>query len=218
MLKPMAGLAQLTGYSLAHGDHERGRKEHADLAEVDLLCLVVIPGCPQDNQPDVLVVALDLRPQVEGLRILHRQLMQPEGRGHLRQFAFRWLEQAQPHEPALAAAIRRLSQGHRLSALPAAISVVSTVNDHLRASLSGREQEPLQSSMAHQQRTGLAYSLCAFSQVSAVSATPRQPLSMVSEWPRPASRRRSVTARRDRRADGRLHQHVKPGLPGLVKE
>ncbi len=126
---------QLARHALPHGDHEGRREEDADLAELDLLSLVVIARGAQDDQPYVLVVALDFRPPVKGLRVLNRQLVQPEGVTDLGQLLFPGLEQSQPHEAALPASGRRLLQRHRAFTLPAAVLVVRTVNDHLGDSL-----------------------------------------------------------------------------------
>jgi len=51
----------------------------AALAELDVLGGVVIARGAQDDQPHAPVVVLDLRPHVKVLRVLDRQLMQPEG-------------------------------------------------------------------------------------------------------------------------------------------
>jgi hypothetical protein len=65
------------------------------------------------------------------LRILDRQLMQPEGVTHLSQLVGPRLEQSQPHEAILAAAGGRLLQRHRAFLLPAAVLVMSAIDDHL---------------------------------------------------------------------------------------
>jgi hypothetical protein len=65
------------------------------------------------------------------LRVLDRQLMQPEGVLHLRQLLLSGLEEPQPHEAALGAPGRRLFQRHRALIAPVAVLVVSTVDDHL---------------------------------------------------------------------------------------
>jgi hypothetical protein len=68
---------ELACNSLPHGDHEALAEGDADLPELDLLALVHVVRGSQDDEPHV-VVALELRPQVEGLRVLHRKLMQAE--------------------------------------------------------------------------------------------------------------------------------------------
>jgi hypothetical protein len=50
----------------------------ADLAELDVFSLVVVGRGPQDDQPDVALVHVDLGPQVECPRVFHGQLMEPE--------------------------------------------------------------------------------------------------------------------------------------------
>jgi hypothetical protein len=121
---------QLAGHALPHGDHEARRDEHADLAELDLLGLVVVPRCAQDDQPDVPVVELDLRPHVEVLRVLDRELVQPERVPDLGQLLRLRLEQPQPDKSPLPTPGRRLLQRHRAFLLPAAILVVSAIDDH----------------------------------------------------------------------------------------
>jgi hypothetical protein len=121
---------------LSHGDHEGGREEDADLAEVDLFVGVVVVRRAQDDQPQILLVARDLRSAVSGQCVLHRQLVQPEQLADLSQLLSVGLEQAQPHEPALGPQGRRLRQWHRSHTVPAAVLVVSTVDDHVDRSSS----------------------------------------------------------------------------------
>ncbi len=87
-----------------------------------------------DDQAHVLVIAFDLRPPMKGLRVLDRQLMQPEGRTHLGELVRVRLEKAQPHKAALAMQGRRLLQRDSVLRLPEALLVVSTINDHLGVS------------------------------------------------------------------------------------
>ena len=122
--------AQLARHALPHGDHEGRREEDADLAELDLLGRVVVPGGAQDDQPHVTVVLLDLGPHVKALRVLDRQFVQPEGLTDLVQLLDPRLEQPEPHESVLRAPGRRLLQRDRPLLLPAAVLVVSTINDH----------------------------------------------------------------------------------------
>ena len=131
LLQPLPGPAQLARHTLAHRDHEVWREKDADLAKLHLLGLVVVARGTQDDQPHILVVELDLRPHVEVLRVLDRQLMQAKGVTDLGQLLIRRLEQAQPHEAALSAPGRRLLQGHRPRTVPATVQVVGTINDHL---------------------------------------------------------------------------------------
>src|SRR5260370_13224522 len=79
-----------------------------------------------------LVVVFDLGPHVKVLRVLDRQLMQAEGVTDLGQLLFGRLEQSQPDKTALPGPGRRLGQRHRAFVAPAAILVVSKVNDHVR--------------------------------------------------------------------------------------
>ena len=127
-----AGAAQSAGHALAHRDNEGRREEDADLAELDSLGVVVIARGAQDDQPHPLVVGFDLRPHVEVLRVLDRQLMQAEGVANLGQLLFPRLEQPEPDKAVLRAPGRRLGQRHRAFVAPAAVLIVSAVNDHLR--------------------------------------------------------------------------------------
>src|SRR5262249_42968039 len=99
-------------------------------AELHLLGLIVVSSCPQDDQPDVPAVELDLRPLVKGLRVLHCQLMKPERGLDLGELIGLRFEQAEPHEAALAAARRRVLQRCGPLLLPPAVLVMSAVNDH----------------------------------------------------------------------------------------
>src|SRR6516225_12011454 len=70
--------------------------------------------------------------------------MQAEQLADLSQFLFPGLEQAQPHETTLGTPGRRLLQWHRALVAPAAVHVVSTVDDHLETPLSkGGGRHPL---------------------------------------------------------------------------
>ncbi len=107
------------------------------LPNVDLFRLLVVARGAQDDQPQVLVVNLDLGPLVGVQRVLHRQFMQPEEEAHLVHFRFPGLEQAKPHEAILVAPGRRFLQRHRAVIAPEAVLVVGAVDDHLGNSLSG---------------------------------------------------------------------------------
>jgi hypothetical protein len=72
VLQPLPGLPQFAGHTLPHGDHEGGREEDADLAELDLFGLVVVTRGAQNDQPDILPIQLSLRAQMNILRILDR--------------------------------------------------------------------------------------------------------------------------------------------------
>src|SRR6266571_6935622 len=74
------------------------------------------------------------------LGVLDCQLMQAEGVPDLGQLLFPGLEQAQPHEAALPASGRSLLQRHRALIAPAAVLVVSAINDHLGAPSSAAGQ------------------------------------------------------------------------------
>ena len=116
---------------MPHGDHEGRCDEDADLTELDFFGLVVITRGTQDDQAHVLVIALDLRPPVNDLRVFDRQLVQPEGLTYPGQLIRVRIEQPQPHKAALATSGRRFLQRHGVLPLPEAVLVVSTINDHL---------------------------------------------------------------------------------------
>src|SRR5260370_15595571 len=68
---------------------------------------------------------------MKGLRVLHRELVQAEGVPDRAKLLHSRLEQSQPHKAALPAPGGGLLQGHGAFTLPAAVPVVSTINDHL---------------------------------------------------------------------------------------
>ena len=100
--------------------------------------VIVVPRGPQDDQAHVTLVLLDLGPHMEALRVLHRQFVQPEGLTDLVQLVHPRFEQPEPHESVLAALGRGLLQRDRPLFLPAAILVVSTINDHREDSFAMR--------------------------------------------------------------------------------
>ena len=92
---------KLTGHALPDGDHEVRPDEHADLAEVDLLTGVVVPGGAQDDEVDAVAVTLDLGSHVERPGVLDRQFVQVECVTHLVEFLDTRLEQPEPNEAAV---------------------------------------------------------------------------------------------------------------------
>ena len=130
MFEPRPCAAQLTGDALANGDDELRRQEHADLAELDLLGRVVVPGRAQDHQLHLAVVGLDLGSHVERLRVLDGEFVQAEALAHPVEFVGRRLEHPQPDEAALLVTGRRLLDRHRANALAASVPVVRAVDDH----------------------------------------------------------------------------------------
>jgi hypothetical protein len=130
-LQSLPGVAQFAGHALPDRDHEGGREENADLAELDFLGGVVVARGAQDDQPHVVFVVLDLRSHVDVQRVLDRQLVQAEGVPHLGKLFFHWLEQPQPHEAALRGLRHRFLQRHHAFDVPAAVLVVSAINDHV---------------------------------------------------------------------------------------
>jgi hypothetical protein len=79
-----------------------------------------------------VVVILDLRPPVNLQCVFDGQVEQAECVTDLGQLTFFGLEQPQPDEAALVTPGGRLLQRHRARIAPAALLVVSTVNDHVR--------------------------------------------------------------------------------------
>ena len=84
-----------------------GPDEDRDLAELDLLALVDVARGAQDDERDVALVGLDLRPQVEALRVLDGEVVQPERVLHARQLLRRGLDHPEPDEPRVVLADRR---------------------------------------------------------------------------------------------------------------
>ena len=130
LLEPLPRGVQLTGHTLPDGDDERRSHEDADLAEVHLLTGVVVPRGTQDDELDGALVLLDLRAQVEGLRVLHRELVEAEAPADLVQLGRAGLEHAQPDEAVVPALLCRDLQAHGGVALPPPVAVVGAVDDH----------------------------------------------------------------------------------------
>ena len=79
-----------------------------DLAELDLLALVDVARGAQDDEGDAALVLLDLRAQVEALRVLDGELVQAEDVAARRvELLRRRLDHAEPHEARVAPADRR---------------------------------------------------------------------------------------------------------------
>ena len=76
-LEPLAHAGELARGAVAHGDHVRRRDEQHDLAELDLLLVVVVARGAQDDEVGVVVV-LELRPLVGAVGVLERELVQVE--------------------------------------------------------------------------------------------------------------------------------------------
>ena len=93
--------------SLPDGDDEGRCDEDADLTEVDLFSVVVVAGCAEDDELDVVPVLLDLGTQVEALDVLDGQLVQAEAVADAFQLLGPGLEGAQPGESVAAIAVER---------------------------------------------------------------------------------------------------------------
>ena len=108
-----------------------GADEDRDLAELDLLALVDVAGRAQHDERDAAVVLLDLRAQVEALRVLDGELVQPERVLHVRELLLGRLDHAEPDEPVVVRQIEAASRGlHLALVLAAPVAVVRAVDDH----------------------------------------------------------------------------------------
>ena len=133
LLEPFPRAVEVARLALADGDHEPTREEHRDLADVHHLAVLDVTGGAQHHEQNAaLLVALDLRAQVEVLSVLDRQIVQAESVLHLVQLVFVRLEQSEPHEPlVLQAELGGLLQRHRGLVLTLPIPVKRTVDDHV---------------------------------------------------------------------------------------
>jgi hypothetical protein len=117
------------------GDHVTRAGEEVDLAEVDLLLVLVVVGGPQDDE-DVLVVVLDLRALVGLLRVLDCELVQAEQLLELFKVPGFGLVNADPDEVAGSGGspqLRRPLRGQRLLVLAHTVLVVGGIDDHRAA-------------------------------------------------------------------------------------
>ena len=122
---------QVARDALADGDDEAGPDEDRDLAELDLLALVDVARGAQHDERDAALVGLDLRAQVEALRVLDGEVVQAERVLHARELLRRRLDHPEPHEPRVVAADRRgLGRVHLSLMLAAPVAVVRAVDDH----------------------------------------------------------------------------------------
>jgi hypothetical protein len=136
LLEPKAGGVELACNSLAHRDHEPRSEEDADLAELDLLALVHVVRSSQDDEAHV-VVALELRPQVEGLRVLDSELVEVEALLNLLELLGLRLEHPEPDEPAARAAGGGLLERDGTGVLALPVQVVRAIDDHAPLRSSG---------------------------------------------------------------------------------
>ena len=77
-LEAQARLLEVAGAAVADRDHVAGAEEEVDLAEVDLLALVVVVRGLEDDEVGAVVV-LELRPLMLEVGVLDRELVQAEG-------------------------------------------------------------------------------------------------------------------------------------------
>jgi hypothetical protein len=120
---------------MTHGDHVPRAGEHVDLAEMDLLAILVVMGGLQDDE-DVIVVILDLRPLVCLLRVLEGKFVEIEELGEQLQVPGLRLVDADPDEVAAPGGPAQLGgplRGQRLLVLTHAVLVMGAVDDHRAA-------------------------------------------------------------------------------------
>ena len=109
-----------------------GAEEEADLAELDLLVLVVVAGGAQHDEVDAVGVLLDLRAQVEVWASSTASSCSPKRAGRRRAPRAPGSNMPEPDEPwppaqQMAAA---LGEGHRLRLLAPPVTVMGAVDDH----------------------------------------------------------------------------------------
>src|SRR3954454_18286119 len=78
LFEPRARAVELTRDTLSNRNDETRADEDADLAEIDLALVMVVPGGAQHDQLHPPFVFFDLRAQVKALRVLDSKLVQTE--------------------------------------------------------------------------------------------------------------------------------------------
>ena len=128
--------AQLAARPVADGDHVAGAGEDVDLAEVDLLAVLVVVGGLQDDE-EVVVVVLDLRPLVGAAAASSTaSSCRPNSCCSCSKVPGLGLVHADPDELAGAGGgpeLRGLLGRERLLVLAHAVLVVGAVDDHRAA-------------------------------------------------------------------------------------
>src|SRR6478735_3157854 len=130
--EPRARAVQLARDTLSNRNDETRSDEDADLAEIDLVLVMVVAGGAQDDQLHPGFVFFDLRAQVKGLGILDGKLVQTERFPDFVELLTAGLEHTQPYEPALKTLRCSLIQRDRPVALTATVAIVSAVDNHRR--------------------------------------------------------------------------------------
>ena len=115
---------------MTHRDRAARAGEDVDLAEVDLLALVVVACRAQDDE-EVVLVLLELGALVRTGGILDRELVHREVRRDLAHLFVGGLVDSKPDEAIAARGVgRRLGDRHRSFVLAGAGPVVRAVDDH----------------------------------------------------------------------------------------
>ena len=131
LLEALARGPQDARLAVAHGDHVAGADEEVDLAELDLLLVIVVARGPQDDEEAVALVVLELGTLVADAGVLDRQLVEAESLRDPLELLLRGLVEPQPDELAAALAeLRRLLGADRALVLAGAVAVVGAVDDH----------------------------------------------------------------------------------------
>src|ERR1700736_5940289 len=143
LFEPRARAVQLTGDTLSNRNDETRSDEDADLAEIDLVLVMVVMCGAQDDQLYPGFVFLDLWAQVKGLGVLDGKLVQTERFPDLVELIAAGLEHAQPYEPALMTLHCSLIQLDRPVALTATVEIVSAVDNHRRPPIEQRRTQLL---------------------------------------------------------------------------
>ena len=129
-LELLADAGELAGGAVAHGDHVLRRDEQHDLAELDLLLVVVVARRAQDDEVGVVVV-LQLRPLVGVIGVLERELVQVEALADVGQLLLAGLEEADPDEvPVADDAVLRHVERQLALVLALAVAVMRAIDDH----------------------------------------------------------------------------------------
>ena len=128
-LEAVADAGEVGRLAVTDGDHEVRAREHVDLAELDGLGLVEVPGRAQHEEEHV-AVALELGSLVGLDRVLHRELVQVELRGDGGELGRVGPVEPDPRDP-VAVAARRVELGQRLGGGDAlSVAVDGSVDDH----------------------------------------------------------------------------------------
>jgi hypothetical protein len=131
-LEALPSGAQHAGLAVTHRDRVPRPGKDVNLAEIDLLAVVVVARGTQDYEV-VVLVALDLGPLVGLPGVLDRELVHREVRSDLVHLLLSRVVDAEPDEAvAVGGAGSRLGHGHPRLVLAGATLVMRAVDDHRR--------------------------------------------------------------------------------------